>query len=81
MFYSNVNKSSYYVNEKFFNFIWIINNFFKDGKQQRYIAWKNSKASESRDGKYTSKKVYYVQYTDTDRFLLKIYNMHVLWEI
>ena len=33
-----------------------------------------------RDGQYTSKKVYYIQYTDTHRFLLKIYNIHILWE-
>ena len=33
-----------------------------------------------RDGQYTSKKEYYIQYTDTHRFLLKIYNIHILWE-
>ena len=26
------------------------------------------------------KKVYYVQYTDTHKFLLKICNIHILWE-
>ena len=24
--------------------------------------------------------VYYIQYKDTHKFLLKIYNMHILWE-
>ena len=33
---------------------------------------------EFRDGQFESKIVYYVQYTDDPRFLLKIYSMRIL---
>ena len=26
------------------------------------------------------KKIHYIQYTDTHKFLLEIYNVHMLWE-
>ena len=40
----------------------------------------NSVLHQGTDGQYTYKKVYYLRYTDTHRFLLKIYNIHVLRE-
>ena len=43
----------------------------------RIFSWKFERVCTcDRNGQSTSKKVYYIQYTDTHRFLLKTYNIH-----